>query len=267
MPWGWECRAKLIKQRPTKPTERKGKVSGEAPMPGPQHYQPPQIFCGKGFSKIKRAPAYTFGQVTPSSFQKPATTQNARMFNVQGYRRDGGQYRVTHGVVTAHLEPPSDKTRVPGPGAHAPRTIQIRYKRPPAYTLRPAARPTYQPWDQWTPPPNMYCPPIPGKNYPAYSLGNMPRELKMQDFPGPGEHDPNFNFVKKSKPAFSFGAPFRSLKPPKVPAPNTYCEKKFMVQKPTVPAPSFGIRHTQYLGNQDVYLKPSKLDIFSSNGS
>lgn len=72
-----------------------------------------------------------------------------------------GRYKVPGSVVTPHIEPPSDKTLIPGPGAH---NVTMRlYKRPPAYTMSLAAKPPYQPWDQWTPSPNMYCPPIPAK--------------------------------------------------------------------------------------------------------
>lgn len=45
MPWGWECRAKLIKQVPTKPTTPRGIVSSASKCPGPNHYETPEIFC------------------------------------------------------------------------------------------------------------------------------------------------------------------------------------------------------------------------------
>lgn len=61
---------------------------------------------------------------------------------------------------------------------------------------------------------------------PAYSFGYPQRLLKAPDFPGPGEHDPNFKYVMKAKPAFSFGYPFRKVPGFQNPAPNTYCEKK-----------------------------------------
>ncbi|XP_045493398.1 extensin-like [Colias croceus] len=265
MPWGWECRAKLIKQFPSKPTERRGKIGGEISCPGPQHYETPPIFCGKGYSKIERAPAYTFGHVTPVSFQKPLLTPKAPVLDTSG-ASPKGPYKIHHGVVSPRLEPPGDKTKTPGPGTHAPKS-EIRYRRPPAYTMRPAAKPPYQPWDQWTPPPNMYLPAKPTKKPPAYTLGYAARELSVQYMPGPGEHDPNFNFVKQSKPAYSFGAPYKSPKPKKEPSPNAYCEKKFMYPKRTIPAPSFGIRHTPYLGKQAEYLKPSQLNIVISGES
>ncbi|KAM3967440.1 uncharacterized protein ACR2FA_009616 [Aphomia sociella] len=259
MPWGWECRAKLVKQLPSKPTERRGPVAGERETPGPNRYEQPQIFCGKGYSKIKRSPAYTFGHRTPSNFSKPITTAYAPMFNCHGLGRKG-QYKITHSVVTPRINLPRDNLKVPGPGTYVSHS-ENRYRRPPAYSIRPASRPPYQPWDQWTPPPNMYWPPIPGIKAPAYTLGYMERGLKAQDFPGPGEHDPNFGYVKKNKPAFSFGGPFKRLRPQNTPPPNAYCEKKFMVTKRTVPTPSFGIRHTIYLGQHEVPLKSSKLDL------
>ncbi|XP_059051203.1 outer dense fiber protein 3-like protein 2 [Achroia grisella] len=259
MSWGWECRAKFVKQLPAKPTERRGLISGERGCPGPNRYEAPQIFCGNGYSKIRRSPAYTFGHRTRSSFSKPVTTPFAPMFGCQGLGSKG-QYRITHCVITPHIESPYDRVKIPGPGTYAPTAVS-QYKRPPSYSMRPAARPPYQAWDQWTPPPNMYYPPIPAIKAPAYTLGYMERGLKAQNFPGPGEHEPNFDYVKKNKPAFSFGSPFKSLRPPKTPPPNAYCEKKFMVTKRTMPTPSFGIRHTPYLGRHEVPLKSSKLGL------
>ncbi|VVD05288.1 unnamed protein product [Leptidea sinapis] len=257
MPFGYECRAKLVKQVPIAPTTPRGPVSGNAESPGPQ-YESPQIFCGKGYNKIKRAPEYTFGRNTPTNFQKPLLTPKAPVLDISGHSKKG-RCRITHGVVSPRYDP-VDKTKTPGPASYLPKT-QLSYKTPPAYTIKPRAKPKYEPWDQWTPSPNMYLPPIPQKKPPAYTLGYAARNLKAQDFPGPGEHDPNFNYVRKSKPAFSFGAPFRTTKQPKLPAPNAYCEKKFMYIKRTTPAPSLGIRHSPYLGKQEEYLMDSKLNI------
>ncbi|XP_073957373.1 uncharacterized protein isoform X2 [Choristoneura fumiferana] len=212
---------------------------------------------GKGFGKIKRAPAYTFGHVTPATFAKPVAKPYAPIFNIRGMGRKG-QFKVTHGVVACQFETPGDRGRKPGPAAYAPRTGP-RYKRPPAYSCRPPARPPYQAWDQWTPPPNMYLPPMMSKKAPAYTLGYMARDIKPQDLPGPGEHEPNFNYVKRTKPAYTFGHPFKTPKPPTVPPPNRYC-----VKKNPIPTPSFGIRHSQYMGEQAVYLKSSKLDLVAN---
>lgn len=45
MPWGWECRAKFVKQLPVLPAERRSPVAGKGFSPGPNQYDPPQIFC------------------------------------------------------------------------------------------------------------------------------------------------------------------------------------------------------------------------------
>lgn len=34
-----------------------------------------------------------------------------------------------------------------------------------------------------------------------------------------------------------------------------------MVTKQTIPAPSFGIRHSPFVGQQETYLRSSKLDL------
>lgn len=63
---------------------------------------------------------------------------------------------------------------------------------------------------------------------PAYTHGCKAQDIKDQSLPGPGEHDPNFNYVKKNKPAYTFGYPYKRMQAPKTPPPNTYCEKKVL---------------------------------------
>lgn len=45
MPWGWECKKKLIKQVPAKPTYSRRPPLASLGGPGPQEYESPQIFC------------------------------------------------------------------------------------------------------------------------------------------------------------------------------------------------------------------------------
>ncbi|CAB3240876.1 unnamed protein product [Arctia plantaginis] len=258
MPWGWECRERLVRQKILNPTVRKNAISQEASMPGPDHYETPELYCGPGYSHIKRMPAYTFGYNT-KLIVKPPYRPNAIMLDVRGIGPKG-PFRIPGSIISPQIEPPSPKTKVPGPGTYVPRG-DSRYKRTPAYTAMPKARPPYQPWDQWTPPPNLYLPPIPEKKAPKYSFSNNYRPIPVPDIPGPGSHEPNYKYVKPTKPSFSFGAPRKPLQPPLVPPPNTYCEKKFNAVKPSIRASSFGIRHTPYLGKQDVYLKSSKQDL------
>ncbi|XP_047984575.1 outer dense fiber protein 3-like protein 2 isoform X1 [Leguminivora glycinivorella] len=262
MPWGWECRAKLVKQLPAKPTQRRG--TADTTAPGPQQYEVPELYGGKGYDHIKRAPAYSFGLAIPASVAKPAVGPNARVFNIRGFTKKGTE-RIPGGVVGPKLEPITDRTNKPGPGAYTPGNV--RYKRPPAYTCQPPARPPYEPWDMWTCPPNMYCPYIPLKKPPAYSLGYAARNLTSADLPGPGAHDPNFKYPQKKLPAYSFGYPFRPAPTKDTPAPNNYCEKKFLLPKRSSPAPSFGIRHTPYLGELPAQLKSSKLDLVVNPGT
>ncbi|XP_023934000.2 outer dense fiber protein 3-like protein 2 [Bicyclus anynana] len=211
-----------------------------------------------------RSPAFTFGHRTPL-IVKPAVKPTAPVFNTCGMGNKGS-YRIKHGLVTPQIKTPEGNTATPGPAAYKVPSTSIQRRRPPAFTMRPAARPAYEPWDQWTPSPNMYLPHIPGKKRPpAYTFGNTIQSLGGKyEQPSPGSHDPNFNYVKRTKPAFSFGAPFKSLREPLKPAPNAHCEKKFMYTKPTIPAPSFGIRHTPYLGRQEEYLKPPELKVVIS---
>ncbi|XP_026739373.1 outer dense fiber protein 3-like protein 2 [Trichoplusia ni] len=259
MPWGFECRAKLIKQNPAKPTHRKNAISAETSTPGPDYYEPPKVSGGKGYSKIKRSPAYTFGYKTNACNLKPAASLNAPLLDVRGISAKG-THRIPGGLLIPHIDPPGSTMKVPGPGSYDPMT-RLRTKRVPAYSMRPAAKPPYQPFDAWTPPPNMYCPPIPKATAPSYTLGYPDRTLAKAYIPGPGEHEPNYKFVQKSKPAYSFGATHRELPAYKTPAPNTYCEKKFNINRRSVPAPSFGIRHSPFLGKEPEFLKSSKLDL------
>lgn len=62
--------------------------------------------------------------------------------------------------MTPPREPIGDKGPKPGPGQYDPHD---QNKQPPAYTLQPPALKFKEPWDMWTPGPNMYCPPIPAK--------------------------------------------------------------------------------------------------------
>ncbi|KOB64567.1 Iris-A [Operophtera brumata] len=58
MPWGWECKAKFVKQNPAKPAERRGREPGATP--GPNQYPAPQIFC-------KNLPFISKHKLTPIS--------------------------------------------------------------------------------------------------------------------------------------------------------------------------------------------------------
>lgn len=55
---------------------------------------------GKGFSKIKRSPAYTFGHLTPTTLAKPVTKANAPLFNIQGLGRSGNYV-----LLECHMSP------------------------------------------------------------------------------------------------------------------------------------------------------------------
>ncbi|CAH0695287.1 unnamed protein product [Spodoptera exigua] len=214
---------------------------------------------GKGYSKIKRAPAYTFGKVLKPCCA-PAVSPNAPMIDISGNSKKG-THKIPGGLMMLNTELPGDKLKVPGPGAHDPK-LYVQVKRLPAYSLRLAAKPAYQPLDSWTPPPNMYCPPIPKPKPPSFSFRYKTEVEHISNVPGPGEHNPNHDYVKKRKPAFSFGPPFRPERGTEfTPAPNTYCEKKFMVNKPNVPAPSFGIRHSPFVRKLRICLKPSDLEM------
>ncbi|KAJ8736258.1 hypothetical protein PYW08_006914 [Mythimna loreyi] len=260
MPFGYACRTRILKQVPAKPTVRTGAISKESPVPGPLDYELPQLCGGKGFSKIKRAPAYTFGQVLNPNFPPPVKP-NAPMVDVSGINAKLGGHKIPGGLMTPSNWLPDAKFKVPGPGTHDP-LLRVRVKRAPAYSLRLAAKPPYQPYDMWTPPPNMYCPPIPrNKRAPAYSFRDPFLILKPFVTPGPGTHNPNHKYVQKTKPAFAFGPKFRPQIRLVTPAPNTYCEKKFMVGKPSIPAPSFGIRHSPYIGVPKTLRKPSDIEM------
>ena len=72
-----------------------------------------------------------------------------------------GEYKIKHGTISPRMDS-KEQEKSPGPASYVP-YLNTSYKRPPAYTMRPAARAVYQPSDQWTPSPNMYLPYIPGK--------------------------------------------------------------------------------------------------------
>ncbi|KAG7310550.1 hypothetical protein JYU34_003339 [Plutella xylostella] len=256
MPWSHECRSQWIKQRTLPPTEAKLK---RTPQPGPSEYTTPTVIGGKGFSHIRRAPAYSFGLRPPLLRPGPGQGIDVPLFDVCGFTKLGPT-RLTHGVMSARLAPPCLAAGDPGPAAYRPRA-HAASRRPPAYSMRPAASDPPPDPDVWTPSPNMYLPPVPGKSTPAFTLGSKPSaHSKKSTLPGPGGYNPNFNYVLKTVPRFGFGAPYRKPKTTSDPSP-TYCHKRFMYDKKSTPAYSFGIKHSKYLGEPRAYLKESKLTL------
>ncbi|KAI5634827.1 adhesive plaque matrix protein [Phthorimaea operculella] len=266
-PWGYECREKLLKQNKVKPTEKRPtKWDGFVP-PGPAHYEKiPEIFCGPGFSHIKRAPAYSFGINTPIIYKKPATKPNAPQFNIRGMTRKGIA-TTPQGTIAEKCELPSWRSKTPGPGAYTLKD-DAYLKNAPAYSIRMKAKPPYEPWDQWTCPPNMYNPAMVNiKKPPAYSFGDRYKRKDDNKLPGPGDFDPKHDRIQKKIPEYSFGRRLKTLAQAldrnAGPAPNMYCEKRLMYGKKSSPAPSFGIRHSPYLGKFTAYEIPSRLEMLA----
>ncbi|KAF9801606.1 hypothetical protein SFRURICE_015100 [Spodoptera frugiperda] len=259
MPFGYGCRSRIVKQVPAKPTIRTLPILQELVTPGPCHYEPPNLNAGKGFSNIRRPPAYSFGQVLRPNWP-PAVSPNAPLVDISGTSKKG-PHRIPGGLMMYKTELGTDKLKRPGPGAHEPK-FYVQVKRPPAYSMRLAAKAPYRSLDTWTPPPNMYCPPIPKPKPPSFSFRYRTDIYYTSKTPGPGQHNPNHDYVRRSKPAFSFGPRFKPVRSTELytPAPNAYCEKKFLISKPSVPAPSFGIRHSPYLGKRAVSMKPSDIE-------
>lgn len=70
-----------------------------------------------------------------------------------------GRTKIPQGII-GELHDPIRHERKPGPGQYDPHD---QMKQPPAYSLQPPVKPFKEPWDMWTPGPNMYWPPIPAK--------------------------------------------------------------------------------------------------------
>ncbi|KAJ2948163.1 hypothetical protein O0L34_g9972 [Tuta absoluta] len=263
-PWGYECRARLIKQNKTKLTEKRPTKWDGFETPGPAHYEKiPNIFCGPGFSHIKKAPAYSFGLCTPVQYTKPVAKPTAPQYNIRGMTRKGKD-TTPLGIMAEKCEMPTCKTPKPGPGAYTLKT-EAYLKRAPAYSMRIAAKPPYEPWDQWTCPPNMYNPPQMVKKLPAYSFRESSKRQDDNKLPGPGDFCPKYDRVQKKIPAYSFGQRLKTIAQNRTsaPAPNAYCEKRLMYGKKSSPAPSFGIKHSPYLGKFTSYEIPSMMEILA----
>ncbi|XP_041975552.1 outer dense fiber protein 3-like [Aricia agestis] len=256
MPWSWECRAKFVKQTSPKPTARRGEA-GQG-TPGPLHYQTPRIFCGKGYSNIKRAPAFSFGQRFPAGSNKPVLANNAPLLNLYRLNRKGPD-KITNGLISPRIDAPKNRSVTPGPAEYAPRS-EAQPKHAPAYSIRPQVKPAFQSKSTWTPSPNMYLPEKSTRKAPAYSFPCSGRDIKERSACA-GDYYPKFNYVQRTTPGFSFGGVIKALKQPKLPSPNAYCEKKFMYPQRSAPTPSFGIRHSPYLGSEREFLKPTALNI------
>lgn len=75
-----------------------------------------------------------------------------------------------------------------------------------------------------------------------------PRQLPTILFPGPGFYDAEYTAIKRKPPMYSMGGKHKIPSDDHMkPGPGAHCPEKINLSN--VPAYSFGIKHSPYLGN------------------
>ncbi|XP_030383968.1 outer dense fiber protein 3-like [Scaptodrosophila lebanonensis] len=65
--------------------------------------------------------------------------------------------------------------------------------------------------------------------------------------PGPGYYDGEYTVIKPKPPIYTMRGKFKTRSDDMKPGPGAHCPEKY-VEKRSVPAPSFGILHSPFLG-------------------
>ncbi|XP_055589425.1 outer dense fiber protein 3-like [Uranotaenia lowii] len=95
------------------------------------------------------------------------------------------------------------------------------------------------------------------RSAPAYTITGRqkPRLPECITFPGPGHYDAKIDPLVKKAPMFSMATRFKvptdeAMKP----GPAAHHPEKGYYMHRSVPAPTFGVRHSQYLGYKNIRL-------------
>ncbi|KAM7352196.1 ciliary microtubule associated protein 1B-like isoform 2-T2 [Cochliomyia hominivorax] len=237
-----------IEQRFWKPTIRKGRVVAE-PIPGKPSYKsiPPYIGTNIIDSKKKSAPAYSLGRKIPKKLDY--SDEGPAKFNIRGLYNRGLQTAPAYSL----------KSR---------RADIKRFQAPPAnkYHIEKAIKATSQTIPKYTFAPNVYnLPPVFGtakegqiKAAPAFTMlgRGKPKQILSLKFPGPGDYENNYRYVQKLSPRFTLHSKHKVISDEHMkPGPAAHCPERYIKHR-SVPAPSFSIKYTPYIGLRKAYLMP-----------
>ncbi|XP_065720647.1 protein CIMAP1D [Drosophila suzukii] len=86
------------------------------------------------------------------------------------------------------------------------------------------------------------------RSAPAYTITGRekPPLIPVMIFPGPGYYDGEYTVVKPKPPVYSMRGKYKMGSEDSKPGPGAHCPEKINLSH--VPAYSFGIKHSQYLG-------------------
>lgn len=258
-----------IEQRLLQSTVRNHPISAETASVAPNAFLlPPVIACGKVVISTKpTAPSYTFGHRT-KAIESKAIGPGPGEYN------PAGRISAPRSPRTSYLRIPLRKKGVenesaglPGPADYVIKEQRVAEKN----FKQPKKVGGQNRFDSLVtmPAPNAYrLPPVVGtvdgcylKAAPSYTIGGRigKPHKSSGDIPGPGTYCSRYNLVTKRDPHFTMG--FRRTVEDKIgtiPGPSDYAPEQCVFKGKSVPAPSIGIRHSEYLGKME--FAPFKCD-------
>jgi hypothetical protein len=242
-----------FQQRPWTPTKRRGPIAAEHQSPGPACVTLPALIgSSSNDSKKGRAPAFSFG--SRHGGKNDSVGPGPGQYNVTGLSAKG---KDSPPAATLHSRAKEHKgENTPAPGDYNPeKSEKVIHDNSPKYTF---GLKTQVEKPNSTPAPNVYK--IPGvlgatregnkASAPAFSLSGRSKE-PVDDrvhTPGPGAYNSMAEATLPKSPAYSVASRPNMPSPSDgKPGPGTYSPEKARIDLP--PAHSFGIKHSNYLGN------------------
>jgi len=245
-------------------TRPRGPIAAMYASPGPAYGLPPLVGYNDHDARSgkRKEPAWSFGLKNdpksesigpgPAAYEPGANT------------RHGGNGAPAYSLAQKLQDPSILNT--PGPGTYSPEagTLPSGSRQPPAWSL---ADRTGKDDNNNNPAPNAYDMPsmlgrkVPNKrNSPGVPMGQRFKDQLNEDLPGPLHYSPTpAGNYKWKEPAYTMGG---KNYPPNNPqhnvSPADYMREKVCINHPHAPMASFGIRHSEYLGNNVTEFKPDK---------
>jgi len=245
-------------------TRPRGPIAAMYASPGPAYGLPPLTGYNDHDARSgkRKEPAWSFGLKNDPKSESIGPGPAA--YEPGGNTRHGRNGAPAYSLAQKLQDPSGFQT--PGPGTYSPEegTLPSGSRKPPAWCL---ADRTGKDNNNNNPAPNAYDMPamigrkVPNKaNSPGVPMGLKLKDRMNEDQPGPLHYSPTPAGVYKWKePAYSMGG--KNYPPAAAQhnvGPADYMREKACITHPHAPAASFGIRHSQYLGNNVVEHRPDK---------
>lgn len=245
-------------------TRPRGPIAAMYASPGPAYGLPPLTGYTDHDARSgkRKEPAWSFGlKNDPKSV---SIGPGPAGYDPGPNTRNGGNGAPAYSL--AKKLPDANGFNVPGPGTYSPEqgTLPSGSRQPPAWSL---ADRTGKDGNNNNPAPNAYdMPPMLGRkvpnkrNSPGVPMGIKLKDRNMDDQPGPNHYSPTPAGVYKWKePAYSMGG--KNYPPTSAQynvGPADYKREESCITHPHAPAASFGIKHSEYLGNNVTEHRPDK---------